>query len=447
MTTKKIALFIDADNVSPKYGKQIIEMLSSRGELSIRRIYGNWEKLTLRGWNDAILNYSLRAVQQPDFTTGKNATDMSLTIDAMDVLHEGKVEVFAIVSNDSDFTPLVIRLREGDKNIIGLGNANASNAFRAACNEFIELNTLTESKPAPAVEEKNSHGHAKKSSVQMSLFDQVESVEPPVKTNPKVISLEERKLQSERDKKIQQMHDALHESADLHGNAEGFSSLNHARQDVRKKNFSFTVHDFGYGQLKDFIAAYPKLYETRQDENGQRFTYRCRTTERKAVPVVDGDKLRQMHCALHEATSLHADGTGFANLCSVGSYIVRKNLGFAVQDLGFGSLQRFIEAFPDVYELHRDEQKIFIRCRAVDAKKPADGFGQVHSVLRETAETYGDDRGFAQLSRAGAAILQKKLSIKDSGHGTLQKFVCAFPKLYEVQKVGQIVSYRCKSEK
>ena len=123
MTAKKIALFIDADNVSAKFGKQIFDALESRGEIFIRRIYGNWEKPILRGWNDCILNFSLRPVQQPDFATGKNATDMSLTIDAMDVLHGGRAEIFALVSNDSDFTPLAIRLREGGMNVIGLGSA------------------------------------------------------------------------------------------------------------------------------------------------------------------------------------------------------------------------------------------------------------------------------------------------------------------------------------
>ena len=87
MSQKKIALFIDADNISSKFGKQIIDTLESRGEIFIRRIYGNWEKLSLHGWNDCILNFSLRAVQQPDFVSGKNATDMSLAIDAMDVLY------------------------------------------------------------------------------------------------------------------------------------------------------------------------------------------------------------------------------------------------------------------------------------------------------------------------------------------------------------------------
>ena len=141
MATKKIALFIDADNVSAKFGKQIIDELSHRGEIFIRRIYGNWEKNILHGWNECILNFSLRAVQQTDFVAGKNATDMSLTIDAMDVLYGGRADVFALVSNDSDFTPLAIRLREGGMTVVGLGNGRAANSFRMACSEFIDLDS------------------------------------------------------------------------------------------------------------------------------------------------------------------------------------------------------------------------------------------------------------------------------------------------------------------
>ena len=151
MTTKKIALFIDADNISAKFGKQIIEALEGHGSIFIRRIYGNWEKIALHGWNDCILNYSLRPIQQIDFATGKNATDMSLTIDAMDVLYGGKAEVFALVSNDSDFTPLALRLRESGKKVYGIGEKKTPKPFITACDKFIYVEILadiqTEEKP------------------------------------------------------------------------------------------------------------------------------------------------------------------------------------------------------------------------------------------------------------------------------------------------------------
>ena len=201
MTTKKIALFIDADNISAKFGKQIIETLEGHGELFIRRIYGNWEKISLHGWNECILNFSLRAVQQPDFVAGKNATDMSLTIDAMDVLYGGKAEVFALVSNDSDFTPLAIRLREGGMNVIGIGNSHATNSFRSACNEFIDLVEQIEVPITVAPKKIFSPAQEKIKPVQLSLFDDEKISPPPVAppTNPKVVSIADRQLQSDQD--------------------------------------------------------------------------------------------------------------------------------------------------------------------------------------------------------------------------------------------------------
>ena len=480
MAQKKIALFIDADNISFKFGKHIIATLESRGELFIRRIYGNWEKPSLHGWNDCIRDFALRPVQQTDFVTGKNATDMSLTIDAMDVLHRDNVEIFALVTNDSDFTPLVIRLREGGMNIIGFGNANASNAFRAACNEFIDLNTLSVVKTVnqPVAVKKISSAPVKppvavkkistapikppvsekKSSVQLSLFDYVdvehEPPKPPVTANPKVISLDERKLQSERDKKIQLMHEVLQDSAIVHAKADGFTSINYARQDVRKKNFDFTVHDFGYGQLKDFIAAYPKLYEIRQDDNGQKFFYRYRKNDKPdksdkpaqiVKPAVEDDRLKQMHEVLREAVVIAADSDGFANLSTIGMYISQQNLGFNVKTLGYGTLQKFFAAFPDMYELRQTEDTSYVRCLVSDSNLPDNALDRLQEVLHEATLLAADDDGFADMSDVENYILQQNLgfSVKALGFRTLQKFIAAFPDLYELQ--GDKI--RCRESK
>ena len=292
MTTKKIALFIDADNISAKFGKQIFDTLESRGEIFIRRIYGNWEKSSLHGWNECILNYSLRPMQQTDFATGKNATDMSLTIDAMDVLYGGKAEVFALVSNDSDFTPLAVRLREGGMNVIGLGSAQVSNSFRSACSEFIDLNPPAEIQPVqpkPKVEKKISPAHDKISPVQLSLFDEENNPLAPPPMNSKVVPINQSKMSLQErfimcgqkglrqpKKKLQQLHNILYESAKNHGDESGFSLLNHAGQELKSKKLGFGIKDFGYHQLRDFILDFPDLYETAQDTTGQRFRYRCR---------------------------------------------------------------------------------------------------------------------------------------------------------------------------
>ena len=356
MTTKKIALFIDADNVSAKFGKQIIETLESRGEIFIRRIYGNWEKIPLRGWNDCILNFSLRAVQQPDFAAGKNATDMSLTIDAMDVLHGGMAEIFALVSNDSDFTPLAVRLREGGMKVIGLGNAQVSNSFRAACHEFIDLNTpekISASEPPQKIEKKSSP--EKKSSIQMNLFDEEKISDAPVAANPKIISISDSRLQSERDKKIQKLHDSLHETTKLHGDESGFALLNCAGADLKEKNFGFTVRDFGYNQLKDFLAAFPKLYEVKKE--GTLVFYRCKDDDEKNPD----DKLERIHFVLREVAEAHGDEKGFATLSWAGDVMGKKNLN--IKGFGHSTLSKFVSAFPNLYEVKKIGTINYYRCR------------------------------------------------------------------------------------
>ena len=305
MTTKKIALFIDADNISAKFGKQIIDTLNRRGEIFIRRIYGNWEKFSLHGWNDCILNLSLRPVQQTDFAAGKNATDMSLTIDAMDVLHDGRAEIFALVSNDSDFTPLAIRLREGGMMVLGIGNSRASSSFRSACSEFIDLDMPAQS--SPKAEKKSApvkkSAAEKNSSVQFSLFEEPAAPETPeTKTAPpkrfqlrkisvprssKVVPITAQKMSLQErfilcgkkglrqpKKKLQQLHKILQEAAAAHGDASGFSKLNHAGQELREKNLGFGIRDFGYSQLRDFVADFPDLYET--TKFGRTLRYRCK---------------------------------------------------------------------------------------------------------------------------------------------------------------------------
>ncbi len=255
MAAKKIALFIDADNISARFGKQIIETLESRGEIFIRRIYGNWEKFSLHSWNECILNFSLRAIQQPDYVAGKNATDMSLTIDAMDVLYGGKADVFALVSNDSDFTPLAIRLRESDIKIIGMGNANVSNAFRSACNEFIDLDAPIKTKSSQSPPKKVSA--AKKSSVQMSLFAEEKN---STASNSKVVPI--------TNKNLQPLHNILRETAKIYGDDKGFVNLGQAGHAISQKNLD--IKSSGHSKLSKFISAFPNLYELKEN------SYRCK---------------------------------------------------------------------------------------------------------------------------------------------------------------------------
>ena len=154
MQDLKLAILIDADNISPKYVKVILDEAASFGVAACKRIYGDWSDVRLKSWKDALLNNSIIPIQQYSYTTGKNATDSAMIIDAMDLLYSGNLDGFCIVSSDSDFTRLAARLREAGKLVIGMGESKALGPFVKACDQFKYLDLILdhgEADSAPAV--------------------------------------------------------------------------------------------------------------------------------------------------------------------------------------------------------------------------------------------------------------------------------------------------------
>lgn len=141
---KRFAVLIDADNVSAKYIKYILEEITNYGVATYKRIYGDWTKSSAVSWKDVLLEHSVTPVQQYGYTVGKNATDSAMIIDAMDILYSGNVEGFCIVSSDSDFTKLASRLRESGMLVVGMGERKTPKPFIAACNQFKYLDVLAE---------------------------------------------------------------------------------------------------------------------------------------------------------------------------------------------------------------------------------------------------------------------------------------------------------------
>lgn len=141
---KRFAVLIDADNVSAKYIKFILDEISNYGVATYKRIYGDWTKPSAVSWKDVLLENSVTPVQQYGYTVGKNATDSAMIIDAMDILYSGNVEGFCIVSSDSDFTKLASRLRESGMLVVGMGEKKTPKPFIAACNQFKYLDILAE---------------------------------------------------------------------------------------------------------------------------------------------------------------------------------------------------------------------------------------------------------------------------------------------------------------
>jgi uncharacterized LabA/DUF88 family protein/Fe-S-cluster formation regulator IscX/YfhJ len=158
-TDRRIAVLIDADNVSDKYIKAVLDEISNHGTPTYKRIYGDWTKPQLASWKNVLLTNSITPIQQYSYTTGKNATDAALIIDAMDILYSENVDAFCIVSSDSDFTRLAARLRESGMFVIGMGEKKTPPAFISACEIFKYLEVLAP--PAPPTKETPANGNGK----------------------------------------------------------------------------------------------------------------------------------------------------------------------------------------------------------------------------------------------------------------------------------------------
>lgn len=145
----KLAVLIDADNIPYSNIKGMLDEIAKLGIPTIKRIYGDWTKPTVSGWKPALLEHAITPIQQYSYTTGKNATDSAMIIDAMDILHSQKVDGFCLVSSDSDFTRLAIRLRESGMLVVGIGEKKTPNPFIVACDKFIyiEIIGVVETKP------------------------------------------------------------------------------------------------------------------------------------------------------------------------------------------------------------------------------------------------------------------------------------------------------------
>lgn len=141
-TDSKYAVLIDADNISDRYIKLVLDEISRDGIATFRRCYGDWTGTRLSGWKQVLLENAITPVQQYSYTFGKNATDSAMIIDAMDILYTGQASGFCLVSSDSDFTRLAVRLREGGMQVVGMGESKTPKPFVNACNQFRYLDLL-----------------------------------------------------------------------------------------------------------------------------------------------------------------------------------------------------------------------------------------------------------------------------------------------------------------
>ncbi len=246
-TTKdvRIAVLIDADNIPSTNIKAMMEEIAKYGTPTFKRIYGDWTKPNLTGWKNILLENAITPIQQYGYTTGKNATDSAMIIDAMDILYTEKVDAFCIVSSDSDFTRLATRLRESGMTVIGLGEKKTPNPFIVACDKFIYIEILN----VPPIESKVDIDRAK---------------------GKREIKAQQETLQKIGKETIALISSTIQDLAD----DSGWAFLGEVGSLILKKQPDFDSRNFGFGKLALLIKSTGKFEVDERD------------TEKKSIKLV-----------------------------------------------------------------------------------------------------------------------------------------------------------------
>ncbi len=268
----RIALLIDADNSPASKIDVILAELAKAGVTNIRRAYGNWKKDGLKGWEAVLHEYAIRPIQQFDYSKGKNATDMGMVIDAMDLLYTDQPEAFGIVSSDSDFTPLVMHLKAKGAQVFGFGAKKTPMPFVNACSRFLYLENLGAASDAdepekPAKPEKaaaksrrKTRGPAKDAKEPAAAVPDVVAAEVAAPSKQDSIALR-------RDARLVTL---LRNAVESAAGEDGWSSLGSVGQQIGNQA-SFDPRNYGYRKLIDLIDA-TQLFDL--DRRGSQFVLR-----------------------------------------------------------------------------------------------------------------------------------------------------------------------------
>ena len=220
----KLAVLIDADNTKPAIIEGLLNEVAKYGIASVKRIYGDWTSNNLRSWKDRLLEHAIQPIQQFSYTTGKNATDSAMIIDAMDLLYSERLDGFCIVSSDSDFTRLAARLRESGRTVYGFGEKKTPRAFVSVCDKFIYTEILNDTAEESEDEEKSASVKPKKE----------------FKVDRKLLKL---------------LRDAVDDVAE----ETGWAYLGGVGQKINNRSTDFDPRNYGFKKLGDMFRAIPQF--------------------------------------------------------------------------------------------------------------------------------------------------------------------------------------------
>jgi hypothetical protein len=248
----KLAVLIDADNVPYSNVKGMMEEIAKYGTPTTKRIYADWTKPNANGWKSVLLEHAITPIQQYSYTVGKNSSDSALIIDAMDLLYSDKVDGFCIVSSDSDFTRLAIRLRESGMKVIGIGEKKTPNPFIVACDRFIFIEVL--------------EGAIKKKKTKQTVSTPVTDTKDTKKTAVKETSI----------KVDNQTIELIEDTIDAIGDDDGWAFLGDVGNLIVKKKPEFDPRSYGFNKLTPMLKSLTDILEIDErdsDKKGIKHVY------------------------------------------------------------------------------------------------------------------------------------------------------------------------------
>ncbi|MDD3996637.1 MAG: NYN domain-containing protein [Sphaerochaetaceae bacterium] len=243
-----IAVLIDADNISPTHIKTILDEISTYGRIITKRAYGNWAGKNISTWKSKFIEYSIQPILQIAYTTGKNSTDAAMNIDAMDLLYTKKYDAFVLVSSDSDFTRLALRLRDEGVYVFGVGEMKTPVSLRNACDNFIFIENLESEIAVPKVAE----------------------VKPKETTAPETTANKAKKTKKSKKKEphptdeVDEVLRLLIIASEKYADEDMWTNLASAGSFLKRTKPDFDPRSYQVKSLVDFVAKYPAVFEVRK---------------------------------------------------------------------------------------------------------------------------------------------------------------------------------------
>lgn len=307
MNDKRFAVLIDSDNISARYIDYILDEMTRHGVVTYRRIYGDFTNNQMNRWKSELAERSIMPIQQFQNTTGKNATDSALIIDAMDILYAGNVEGFCIVSSDGDFTRLASRLRESGMEVVGMGEGKTPKSFRAACSVFTNIELLVDNDSEKESDEKQEKKNVVK---RVTIADAIVEIITANENN---------------------------------GRSTGLGEIGSA---LVKKYSDFDVRNYGYSSLSRFIEEMDN-FELHRDK-----------TSINVVLKSDSKEIEDFSIEIVKAAGV----TGI-DIGQLAQKIHDRYPDFKVRKLGYSTFQKFIRSIQQlqVEELSSNQKNVFMR--------------------------------------------------------------------------------------